>query len=455
MNTIVIKQLLNRESTRHAITLGLGTVLGHLAVTIASPIWSRLYEPADFGRYGLMISYLSTATAAISLRYDLAIPSARNSEESVRLVVLSLFCAIPVSLLAGGIFVWFTRQGFLGFGRLPSWSTAFVILSLALTSIYSTLRFWHVRNSEFGAISVSLVSQGIGRAITPIALAPLKFGWFGLITGELLGRALGIRKLAKPVLPLVRDIFKSTSMRDFGDLLRQYRQYPLVFLPSSVLDAASAVIALPVVVSLFGVSVGGEFLLAQQIVMAPSALISGTLRDIIHSKLIRHAGDNPADLPKLVKRTALRLFLFSSAIYLPLACLAPVLTSSIFGQSWLRVGAFVATLCPAAIVSVAVSPISRAMVFSRIPHIKFAADFAKLLLPVAGMVICARLSSGSVISGLIGYAVMTAVAYAFYFAIVVFSIRINNQLSNGKSQPRTNEIPIDPRHITAKQIILP
>jgi O-antigen/teichoic acid export membrane protein len=437
---IVIKRFLNSESTRHAIALGLGTAVGQLAVTIASPIWSHLYLPSDFGKYGLLVSYLTTATAATSLRYDLAIPVARSDQESIRLVLLSLFCAIPVALLAGGLCTWFISFKLLGFGRLPEWSAVYVALSLALTSVYSTLRFWHVRNREFSGISSSLVAQGIGRAMTPIGLAPLKPGWLGLLAGELLGRALGIWKLAIPLVPLVREVVAGSSMRHLGELLRYYRQYPLVFLPSSVLDAASGAVAVPLMVALFGVSTGGEFLLAQQIVMAPAAFIAGSLRDVIHSKLIPCARDNPSELTRHVKRTAIKLFLLAAAIYAPVACLAPFVATPIFGHSWASVGPLVSIMCPAAVVIVAVSPISRAMVFSRVPQLKFAADFVKLFLPVAGLIIGAGVGHNTVRWAVTGYAVMTALSYAWYFRIIMYSIREGNQLPLGAFKPSATAI---------------
>lgn len=387
-----------------------------------------------------MVSYLTTATAATSLRYDLAIPVARNDEESIRLVLLSILCSIPVSLLAGAICAWFTSFRLFGFGRLPAWSAAFVVLTLALTSIYSTLRFWHVRNAQFGGISGSLVAQGIGRAITPIGLAPFKPGWLGLLAGELLGRTLGIWKLGKPLIPLVRDVAKNTSMRQLSQLLRHYRQYPLVFLPSSVLDAASSAVALPIIVALFGVATAGEFLLAQQIVMAPAAFIGGSLRDVIHSRLVPCATGNPAALTRIVRQTAIKLLLLGTAIYLPLACLAPIVATRIFGPSWGTVGPLVSIMCPAAVVMVAVMPISRAMVFSRVPQIKFLADIVKLILPAGGLIVGAESNHHSLTWSVIGFTVLTAVSYAWYFRVIMYSIRESNQLQLAILEPQPTTI---------------
>jgi len=443
-SAVVIKRYLRSGSTRHAIALGLGTAIGQLAVTVASPVWSHLYQPADFGKYGLMVAFLTTATAATSLRYDLAIPVARSDEESIRLVLLSILCAIPVSLLAGAVCAWFTSFSLFGFGRLPAWSAVFVMVTLALTSIYSTLRFWHVRNAEFGEISNSLVAQGVGRALTPIALAPLSPGWVGLLAGELLGRTLGIWKLGKPLIPLVREVTKNTSMRQLGQLLRQYQRYPLVFLPSSVLDAASSAVALPVVVALFGVATAGEFLLAQQIVMAPAAFIGGSLRDIIHSRLVPCARDNPSALTRIVRQTAIKLLLLATVTYLPLACLAPIVATQVFGRSWATVGPLVSIMCPAAVIMVAVTPISRAMVFSRVPQIKFAADLVKLILPAGGLIIGAQIDHHSLTMSVIAFTVLTALSYAWYFQVIMYSIRESNQLNLGIYKPESTSSPPEP-----------
>ena len=428
----MIKRLLHRESSRHVLVLGMGTMLGQLAATLASPIWSRLYEPSDFGRYGLLISYLNIATVAVSFRYDLAIPGARDADESIRLVIVSLFCALPMSLLSGLIFAWLTTDKLFGFGRLPSSAALLVVLLVVLTGVYSTLRFWHVGNAGFRAISTGLVAQGVGRALTPIVLAPIHYGWLGLLAGELLGRALAIRRLAWPLIPLVSEVARKTSIRQLADLLKQYRRYPLVFLPSSILDSAAAAVAVPLVVSLFGIVVGGKFLLAQQIVTAPAALIGASLRDVIHAKLIPTARANPAELPKLVRRAALRLLLLAVVVNLPVACLAPVFAIPVFGRTWEDVGGFLSILSPAAVVSVAVSSVSRAMVLSRIPQIKFLADLIKLILPALGLIIGARCSGQSLRSALLWYSAMTAVSYALYFAIVMFSIQADKQLPMAK-----------------------
>jgi O-antigen/teichoic acid export membrane protein len=429
----VIKRLISSKPFRQAFTLGAGTAVGQLFVVVASPIWSRLYSPTDFGRYGLMLSFLSTVIVAGSLRFDLSIPLGRDDEESLLLLLLSLVCTVPVSIIASVVLFWLTTHNLLGFGALSPWSVILVVLLLLLTCIFTALRYWHIRSSGFREIGSSLVAQGVGRALTPILVSPLGFGWLGLLSGEVLGRSLGIGKLGKEALPLLISMARTTPISKLFTLMRTYKQYPLVFLPSAVLDAAAGAIEVPVFIGLYGIAAGGQFLLAKQVVMAPAAFIGASLGDVLHSRLLSARADKAAELPRLVVRTTLRLLLVMSVIYIPVAILAPYISVPIFGHSWVRVGTFVAILTPATIIAGAVSPVSRAMVLSRIPQVKFVVDFAKLVLPVTGMIVAGRLSGGSINVGIASLSAMTVLCYVLYFCVILFSVQARYQLASQTS----------------------
>ncbi|MGH8308684.1 MAG: hypothetical protein ACRETX_02685, partial [Steroidobacteraceae bacterium] len=300
----MITRLREGGIARQILTLGVGTAIGQAVVLLASPVWSRLYEPADFGRLGLVLSFLSAASVAVGLRYDLAIPLARDRNESIRLLLLCLLLAVPAAAIGGAVFAALCVTGALGFDAVPVWSAGIVAALLAVTAAFTALRFWHVRFSGFACISRSLIGQGIARALTPILLAPLHLGWFGLVAGEAAGRLIGVRKLALPVLSAVVAAARTTTRAELLESMRRFRQYPRVFLPSSILDALAAAIALPVFVLLFGIDVGGQFLLAQQIVLVPAALLSASLSDVYHVRFVESAKERPDHLPAIVARGA-------------------------------------------------------------------------------------------------------------------------------------------------------
>lgn len=421
-------RLLKSKGIRQAFALGAGTAIGQAAVVAASPIWSRLYDPSAFGRYGVVLSFLGAATVAVSLRFELAVPIAQDDDEALKLVLLALMFNIPVSIIAGGTFLIFSVRGLFGFGSVRTLSVMIVMLSILLAGFFSVLRYWHVRRSGFREISNALVAQGLARALAPILISPLHWGWFGLVSGELAGRSFGIRSLGREIIPQLVRLARRVTISQLWSLVRKYRQYPLVFFPSSMLDALSGAIIIPVLVGIYGLSAGGEFLLAQQIVLAPSALICNSLGDVFHAQLAPGAGRNPMRLPEFVVRTALRLLVVGIAVYVPVACLAPFVAVPIFGAAWSKVGLMVAILAPSTVVTTMVSPISRAIIVSKIPQIKLVADVVKLVFPVLALIGAGHFFGASLTKSLMFYSGMVIVSYLIYLGLILVSVRPTNQL---------------------------
>jgi O-antigen/teichoic acid export membrane protein len=408
--------------------LGAGTAMGQLAVLLMTPIWSRLYEPAEFGRMGLMLSFLSVTSVATALRYDLAIPLGRGQNEAAQLLLTCLVLAVPTAIL-GGLGLWILIwTGSLGFDELPAWSALLLIPLLAMTGVFSAYRFWHVRQSNFSDISAALIAQGLGRALLPVLLAPLQLGWVGLAAGELGGRALGLRRLAQPVMAVLVATYRAASSTDIRSTLRRFNRYPLVFLPSSILDAVGGAMAVPLFVHYFGVATGGHFLLAQQIVIIPSALLCAALADVYHSRLVEIA---PEALLKAVGGEAVRLLLIAAALYVPLAILGPWLAVPVFGSSWEATGDLVAALAFSAIPGVIVSPLSRGLVLSRIPEIKLVADTVKIVVPALGIVAGSTLNLSASDTTVI-FAVLTAVSYGVYFCVLLYALQPRNQIARDR-----------------------
>src|SRR5919201_3348712 len=61
---------------RDVATLGAGTAVAQIFTIASGPVITRLYTPNDLGVLGLFTSFLSVATVATSLKYELGIVSA-------------------------------------------------------------------------------------------------------------------------------------------------------------------------------------------------------------------------------------------------------------------------------------------------------------------------------------------------------------------------------------------
>src|SRR5215471_19121107 len=92
-----------RSSTfaRNVGTLSAGTALGHAFTLAAAPVLTRIYEPGDFGAFGLFLSFMSVAGDAVTLRFEASIVSGRDESEVAHLTLASLLLALPLSAIAG------------------------------------------------------------------------------------------------------------------------------------------------------------------------------------------------------------------------------------------------------------------------------------------------------------------------------------------------------------------
>lgn len=423
----MMRDLGRGELAKKSLSLGVGTAIGQGLVVLASPLWSRLYDPPDLGRVGLFVSFLSVASVAAALRYDLAIPLGKREDESTEILLLSLILILPMSILCGTVLALLSAFNVLGFGELGSEAGIFASILLAATGIFTALRFWHVGAGNFSTISRALIFQGAGRACVPILLAPLHLGWLGLIAGEFAGRTLGLKRLSSAVLRPLMEATRRVSLPAMWAAMRAYRQFPFVFLPSAILDAVAAAIALPVFVMLYGVAAGGQFMLAQQIVLAPAALLCASLADVYHQHIITIVRADPHALTRKLVASAWRLLILAIAVLLPVGLAAPYFASNVFGSQWTDAGVLVAILAPSTALSVAVGSLSRAFVVSRVPEVKLIADIAKIALPVLGMA-AGHHVFGSAFAAAVGYSAMFGVSYAIYFAVIVYAVHPKRQV---------------------------
>lgn len=396
---------------RQLISIGRGTLFAQAAVVATSPLLTRLYAPDDFGAFGLLIAFVSVAAVAVTLRLDVAIPSAASDRQADALLALNLAVVVPCSLVAGAFLAALAYGGIAGYGQLPVWSGLIVAALLVATGTFSALRFWHVRRMQFAQIGEALARQGLARAVVPLGLGLLPLAWAGLALGELVGRVFGLARLGRgawrPALAAVRD----SRSAFLPALLRRNRRYPTVLLASSVVDALAAAVPLPLIASAFGLAAAGEYALITRIASAPAALIGNSLADVVHARFARDRG---AAVPEL-RQVAGRFALVGLALYLPAALAAPILLPWIFGPDWHRSGYVFACLAPALLAALLVSPFSRVLVVADRPELKLIVDMLFLTLPVTGLWLARDLGY---LPALVVFAALNCAVFAVYAALI-------------------------------------
>lgn len=362
-----------------------GTALGQGFVVVSTPVITRLYTPEEMGVLGIFMAFVGFLSVGVGLRYEMAIVSAKNGREANHLLVASLFFALPTSIAAGFAMSIMIRYDLLSYGTLPMWSAIAAVIALLVTGVFTALRYWYVRQADFSGVSKALVSQGFGRAVTPIALAWGQVGWIGLLVGEIAGRALGIVRLLRGAAPAIVKAMKPFDKAYYRSILKDNWKFPAVVLPSSLIDSLAAMLPLPVLAFFFGPAAAGQFLLVQRLSQLPAGLVSASVGDVFHSHISDAHRSDPCRMRPILWTVTKKLGTISTLIYLPLALVAPFIFGSIFGQEWAETGLLVSILAPVSLLGMVVSPVSRLLFVVNRSELKLIIDGVRLFVPIFGL----------------------------------------------------------------------
>ncbi len=365
-----IRRVSQSSFFRGVIAIAGGTALAQAVGVLLSPLLTRLYTPEAVGLWGLFMSFLGVTSVAATLRYEVAIVAAASEEDALVLTRSSLVLALLTSFLGALVLEFLRRKDLFGYGSLPAWASLLAFLALLASAWGLVLRYYSVRKGAFGLVGRFTVTQGIAR---PVAQVLFSFtGGGGLLLGDVTGRFLGLLSLWR-ILPSTSGLWLSPRV------LVKFRSYPLVQLPSGVIDTFALMALIPVFTALYGPATGGHLALGQRVVGLPLNLIGAAIADVFYSRASDLVRKCPKTLRSFLIVTAFRMALVSVPLGLTLWFIAPRVVPWVFGSEWGETGEMVAALAPWFAAQLVVSPLSRIVFLSRYGWLKLPYDMLSVV----------------------------------------------------------------------------
>jgi O-antigen/teichoic acid export membrane protein len=353
------ERLRGNEFVRNVGILSGGSALGHAFTLAAAPLLTRMYGPADFGALGLFTSFLTIMSVAVALRYEVSIVSGRDESEAAYLTFASFMFALPMSVVAGVLLWLLNHFSAVGYGDLPSYAPILLAFAMFFVGAFTALRYWCLREERFAQVSQGIVIQSAGRAILQSAFGVVKLHSAGLLFGEMLGRCMGMSRMFRSAWPVLRGYAAGFRRKEFLGALWRQRKFPLYSLPSSFLDALCMGLYVPLLIRLYGVSVGGYYSLVWRAVAVPSVVVTVAIADTFHSRLAACAREAPEQVMKLFQRTSLSLLLLGSIPTCILWFWSGSLFRLVFGAQWALSGTIAGLVAPWYLSEFVVTPVSR------------------------------------------------------------------------------------------------
>ncbi|MEP7145543.1 MAG: oligosaccharide flippase family protein [bacterium] len=359
----IIENIRGSEYVRNVSVLASGTIIVQVISTLISPVLSRLYTPDDYGTLALFTSCISVLTVIGSFRYELAILIPKKYFEAELIFKLSLVITFLVSIVVLLVTTAFNQNitAILGNENLSLWLYFIAPVFLA-AGITQSFTYWFNRNKNYKIISGVRIYQSSINSGLSLILGLLKFNAFGLILSLIISQITSsLYLLKKSLFRFNLNSFNFFKLKSVG---KQYREFPLLSLPSALLDTVSINAIIFLLSYFFSESVTGAYSFALRILSIPAIVIGSAMGQVFFQKISEAYGNNEK-ITGLILKLWKVLFLIGILPTVVLFFFGKELFTFVFGANWAEAGNISKYLCILTFFMFISSPTSSAMIVLR------------------------------------------------------------------------------------------
>ncbi|QOZ66938.1 oligosaccharide flippase family protein [Bradyrhizobium arachidis] len=335
--TSLIRSYWGRPLVRSIAVVLTGTAAAQVITVAASPILSRLFDPAAFGALGTFMAIVVLVNAVATLTYSAAIVLPAHDDDALALVWVSLLSsfAVATALLLGiGLYLgWLDRVE----------TTQFLLFVLPLQVVFEALlqaaQQWMLRKKRYATSARVIIAQAIVVSLSKVLVGVFWPTAFALIL---------VSMLASPFSSVVFLLWLNVggerwpawvSVQRTRLMARRYVDFPLFRAPQTLVSAVSQSSPLLLLAVFHGHVAAGFFSLCNSALGAPAWLLAKTINDIFFPRLAELANHGQETRPLLLKATG-ALCAITALPFGILILFGPQIFGLVFGAKWTEAGSY-------------------------------------------------------------------------------------------------------------------
>jgi len=220
------------------------------------------------------------------------------------------------------------------------------------------LRMWTTRMLRYGKLARVSIATALVQSATQVGLGFAGVTPGGLLLGQIAVQWTGIRLLGVQLLEDFPPNARRSSLDRMKQVARRYRSFPLLSIPSSLLETGALHLTPLLVAGVYGQREAGLYFFAVRIVQTPVNLTASSLGGVFTGEAARMMRENPSAIRPFTVRLLARFFLLSLAPAVVLWFGAPWLFETIFGDNWKDAGMMAGVLSIAMVGQIMTAPLS-------------------------------------------------------------------------------------------------
>lgn len=369
------KYLPSGRIKRNVIMLSSVTLFGQVLSVVFSPIWTRLYSPADYGIFGAYSSILLTIMAIAGLSLEQAIPIAEDENSAYDVLVLSILSVATIGILSG-IILFAAGDIILKSTNLLLIApyTWLIPIGVLWSGAYQSLNYLALRDKTISLLARTRMMQAVTSQVTIGTFAIVRPSPYGFILSGIIANSAGMSTLAKNVK--IKDqggARRFIATRQLKKALVRYWRFSALATPSTLLNRLGLFLPPLLLASYYGVEAAGWFVLAQRFITLPMSLVGGAVSQVFQSEASELVRNDPKKLLALLDKITNKTFKAGFFI-LAVGILAPLFFPIVFGPRWKTAGEFAFYLSFYCAIGIVVSPISILPVIVQRLNVKLVLD---------------------------------------------------------------------------------
>ncbi|MGP9707036.1 oligosaccharide flippase family protein [Brachybacterium sp. AOP24-D1-21] len=355
----------------------LGNLAGQGVLLLATLALTRLYSPESYGEYATLFAVANIAAPIAALKLDAAILLPRDRSDLDDLISTAFVSTVLMGV-ATAIIV-----GMLGFAGMLSTAGNAVAATLvgALVIISGSISIFTqcaIRSERYSLLATRPVLQNVGVVATQLGASVFMPNAIGLLVGQSVGRLLGATSLARTISGHNIRPSRARALR----ALRKYRQFPVAFTPSALLNSLGAQLPLLLCAVVLGTSQAGGVAVAMQLALAPVALVATALGQTFAGRASSLVRDSSSGVLALFLKTSILSASLALLAFLALYFIAPQLAEPLLGRQWMGAGGYFQAVAFAAFGSFVFNSVSRVYTLYAAGKASLAADSLRVILVV-------------------------------------------------------------------------
>jgi O-antigen/teichoic acid export membrane protein len=397
---------------RGVLSIVAGTAGGQMLGLIAAPLLSRLYSPEQFGVFAVISALAVTMGTIAALRFELAIPLPESERDAYSLATLGLVAA-ALTAIAGTLGVLVAGDAIAAaFGQPALMPWLWVVPSIgAVMATFMVFNQLAIRQRRYGAIGLRNLLQSVTTALTQTIAGAVGPRSGGMILGLGVGQAVGLLSLVQSAGLGSVDARAGRSRRYVLTTASRYRRFPLLLVPSGLLNVLGLQLPVLLMAYWYGSQVAGWLGLTQRVLALPLSLIGAAVAQVYLAELSRAARADTRRARALFLKASKNLAVIGAAGSLVVLVLGPKAFSVLFGEKWESSGSYAQAMAIAMAAQLVAAPLSQTLIVFGRQVLQLIWDVSRALI-VTGAVVLSALAGASAATAIWSVGVSSTTMYA-------------------------------------------